>query len=75
MILLDEPTAGLDLRLFHELVRWIEGASASGATLVIATHDPRLVAEVATHAVVLENGRVASQGVEEALRYLEGALG
>jgi len=75
IILLDEPTAGLDLRLFKELVRWVEESVASGATVVVATHDPRLVAEAATDAVVVEEGRVVGRGVEAAIQYLEGALG
>ena len=62
VILLDEPTRGLDAlvkRGLAELLRkWREG----GAALVVITHDVEFVAELADRVVVLETGRVIADG-------------
>lgn len=69
IMMLDEPTAGLDLNLLRSLVRWIEEHRRK-TTFIVATHDARLVAEAATHAAILENGRIVGEGVDKALEYL-----
>ncbi|MEO6063485.1 MAG: ATP-binding cassette domain-containing protein [Thermoflexales bacterium] len=62
VVLLDEPTRGLDAlvkRSLAELLRqWREG----GAALVVVTHDVEFVAELADRVVVLEAGRVTADG-------------
>ena len=62
VVLLDEPTRGLDAlvkRGLAELLRqWREG----GAALVVVTHDVEFVAELADRVLVLEAGRVIADG-------------
>jgi len=39
LLLLDEPTAGLDVVTRHEIWRWLEILAAQGCGIVISTHD------------------------------------
>jgi len=73
VILLDEPTAGLDYRLFVELKRLIEKLASSGCSFVIATHDPRVIGEVASRVYYINEGRLKEVGREHALKIMESA--
>jgi cobalt/nickel transport system ATP-binding protein len=53
VLLLDEPSAGLDPRSQQWLLEFLEVLHHSGVTLVIASHDLALVPEVADRALVL----------------------
>jgi cobalt/nickel transport system ATP-binding protein len=55
VLLMDEPTNGLDERAEERLIRYLEGSSLA---MVFVSHDRRLVERLATRAVVLENGRL-----------------
>jgi cobalt/nickel transport system ATP-binding protein len=63
VILLDEPTASLDPRAKWLLVDLIRRLSASGRTLVVATHELDIVPVIADRVVVLgEDRRVIADG-------------
>jgi energy-coupling factor transport system ATP-binding protein len=62
VLILDEPTGGLDWRSRQELLDLLDSLNALGHTIVLVTHDMRLVAEHAKRAVVLVGGRVAFDG-------------
>ena len=62
LLLLDEPTRGLDYPGKARLVRLLEELAADGHAVVLATHDVELVAQVATRAVVLAEGEVVADG-------------
>ncbi|HEY3414550.1 MAG TPA: ABC transporter ATP-binding protein [Armatimonadota bacterium] len=53
VLLLDEPTAGLDPRSQHVLLDLLGQLAAAGVTLVTATHDLALVPHLADRALVL----------------------
>ncbi|MGH2544534.1 MAG: energy-coupling factor ABC transporter ATP-binding protein, partial [Ardenticatenaceae bacterium] len=59
---LDEPTTGLDVRLTSRLVREMENLYADGHTVLLITHDLRLVALLAQRLVIIANGQVALDG-------------
>ncbi len=63
LLLLDEPTRGLDYPGKARLVRILAELAANGHGVVMATHDVELVAQVATRAVVLAEGTVVGDGV------------
>jgi energy-coupling factor transporter ATP-binding protein EcfA2 len=63
VVLLDEPTRGLDYPSKERLVLMLEKLAAGGNCVVVATHDVELVAKVATRAVVMADGEVVSDGV------------
>jgi iron complex transport system ATP-binding protein len=63
VLLLDEPTASLDLRYQLEVATLIKTLSAtSGITIVLSTHDLRLAADVCTRVILLSRGRVLADG-------------
>ena len=63
VVLLDEPTAGLDPRNRALLVDALLDLADAGKTLVVATHDLELASEVASRAVVLgEDHTIVADG-------------
>lgn len=62
LLLLDEPTRGLDYPSKHRLVELVRALAKAGDCVVLATHDVELVAQVATRAVVLAEGEVVADG-------------
>ncbi len=66
ILLLDEPTAGLDPRSGRSLVELILAAQARGRTVITATNDLHAVAEIATRVLVLgEDRRILASGPPE----------
>lgn len=62
LLLLDEPTAGLDPRARRACLDAVRAAADAGAAVVMASHDANALAEVADRLVVLEGGRVTLDG-------------
>jgi energy-coupling factor transport system ATP-binding protein len=62
LLLLDEPTRGLDYTAKRRLVAVLRELAVEGHAVVLATHDVELVAEVATRVVVLADGEVVADG-------------
>ena len=58
LLLLDEPTRGLDYRAKEQLAQSIRQWADRGQAVVVATHDVELVAEVCTRMVMLAEGEV-----------------
>jgi branched-chain amino acid transport system ATP-binding protein len=69
LLLLDEPAAGLthsESRRLAELIRSV--ASEHGATVVLVEHDVPLVLDLCDHVIVMDFGRVLSQGSAQHVR-------
>jgi cobalt/nickel transport system ATP-binding protein len=62
IILLDEPTAGLDFVGITSMLKLLAGLHQAGTTIVISTHDTDLAYEWAEDAWVIMDGRIAAQG-------------
>lgn len=62
VVLLDEPTRGLDQLAKRHLVEVLTGLSDDGHVVVVATHDVEFAAEFAQRVVVLAGGDVVSDG-------------
>lgn len=58
MILLDEPTAGQDLRHYTEMMVFLEKLSQQGIAIAMVTHDMHLMLEYTTRALVIGEGRI-----------------
>ena len=67
VLILDEPTGGLDERSKQELMEVVTAFNVLGRTIVLITHDMRLVAEYADRAIVLLNGRLLYDGAPREL--------
>ena len=62
LVLLDEPTRGLDYTAKHRLGALLGELAAAGHAVVIATHDVEMTAQVADRVVVLADGEVVGDG-------------
>jgi iron complex transport system ATP-binding protein len=63
MLLLDEPTAALDLRYQFEILTLLKTLNAErGTTMVVSTHDLNLAAALCQRVVLLRQGRVIADG-------------
>jgi len=58
VILLDEPTTGLDGREIADLMKCAVSLNEEGHTLILITHDMRLVAQYARRVLVMAGGRL-----------------
>ena len=58
MILLDEPTAGQDLKHYTEIMDFLQDLNERGITVVLITHDMHLMLEYTPRAVVFHDGQV-----------------
>ncbi|WP_349885495.1 ABC transporter ATP-binding protein [Microbacterium sp. WHRI 7836] len=67
VLALDEPTFGQDRARAAELLDLLQELRADGTTILIVTHDLQLVAEHASHVVLLAEGRVRATGPTAAL--------
>jgi len=62
LVLLDEPTRGLDYQAKQRLVTVLRELAGQGHGIVLATHDVELAAEVATRVVVIADGEIVADG-------------
>ena len=62
LLLLDEPTRGLDYAAKTRLVTVLRTLAAAGHAIVLATHDVELAAELAHRVVLLADGEVIADG-------------
>jgi energy-coupling factor transport system ATP-binding protein len=62
ILLLDEPTTGLDYREQRSLMNLLNELNLSGTTVIVITHAPWLVAEYAERAVLMAHGRILFDG-------------
>ncbi|MFE3825536.1 ABC transporter ATP-binding protein [Streptomyces sp. NPDC059092] len=62
LLLLDEPTRGLDYAAKARLVELVRGLATEGHAVVLATHDVELAAELAHRVVILADGEVVADG-------------
>lgn len=74
VLVLDEPTAGLDPATREDLLWVLRGLQEGGASVVLVSHDLDEVAEVADRVCVLEEGAVRALGSSAEVFYAEPEL-
>ncbi|MFE7871960.1 ABC transporter ATP-binding protein [Micromonospora humida] len=62
VVLLDEPTRGLDYLAKRQFVALVRGLAAAGRAVMVATHDVELVATLADRVVVMADGDIVADG-------------
>ncbi|WFE32682.1 ABC transporter ATP-binding protein [Micromonospora sp. WMMD975] len=62
VILLDEPTRGLDYHAKKQFGTLVRQLTAAGRSVVLATHDVELVATLADQVIVMAEGEIVAEG-------------
>lgn len=62
LLLLDEPTSHLDLANKRRLINLLRDLVTHGMTLILTTHEPDVAAAIASHLVLMRDGRVHHAG-------------
>jgi ABC-type branched-subunit amino acid transport system ATPase component len=65
LLLLDEPSSGLDPSALEGLLQLIERLPAAGKTLVLVEHNLEVVNRLCDHLLFLDRGRLIAQGTPE----------
>lgn len=65
VILLDEPTAGLDPEMTREMIDLIKMLEAKGKSLMVSSHDMDFIYKVCSKLYLMENGKISLQGSKE----------
>jgi energy-coupling factor transporter ATP-binding protein EcfA2 len=68
LLILDEPTVGQDWIHLSALMEYLAGLRSQGKSILVITHDERLVRRFADRIVYLRDGRIAADGVYRSLR-------
>ncbi|MGY1642042.1 metal ABC transporter ATP-binding protein [Geodermatophilus sp. SYSU D00703] len=63
LLIMDEPTAGVDAASQDALAAVLADVSAAGTTLVVVTHETGPLSGVLTRAVVVDHGRIRYDGL------------
>lgn len=69
LLLLDEPTKGIDAQAKHRLTEIIKQLRSDGMTIVAVTHDVEFAAECADRCAMCFNGRIAAEGAAREFFY------
>jgi len=67
LLLLDEPTRGLDYEAKRELVRLLREWQEDGTSILLVTHDVELVAQAADRVALLSQGEIIADAAPELL--------
>ena len=74
VLVLDEPSAGLDARQRQRVITALRHRAAAGVTVLVVSHDVGFVAELAERVVVMREGRIAADRSARQLLYDREAL-
>ena len=69
ILILDEPTTGLDLAGQRAILKVLNELHSSGHTIIIITHSMRIALEHAVRTIVMKNGRIILDGLTKDVFY------
>ena len=73
IVILDEPTAGVDLELRHDLWAYIRALHADGTTILLTTHYIEEAEALCERVAFIRGGRIVADGAPPDLRERFGA--
>ena len=68
ILILDEPTTGLDVESRHQLWQEIKNFKKNGGTVLLSTHDLNEAGTVADRVLVIDHGNLISDGTVEQIK-------
>ena len=72
VLVLDEPTAGVDVELRHQLWEFIKGLNRDGTTILLTTHYLEEAQELCDHIAIIDQGRlITSERTDSLLKRIE----
>jgi ABC-type branched-subunit amino acid transport system ATPase component len=74
LMLLDEPTTGLDMGEVATLVSALEELKATGTTMLVVAHDVGFVMQICDEVYVLAEGRLLFHGPPDAVQSEESVI-
>ena len=73
LVVLDEPTAGVDVELRRRLWAFMRGLNSSGTTILLTTHYLEEAEQLCDHVTIIDHGHViADRGMDELMREVAG---
>lgn len=73
LLILDEPTAGVDVELRLELWQYVQQINAEGTTILLTTHYLEEAEQLCDHVAFINEGEIVAQGTSAALAESYGA--
>ncbi len=67
ILILDEPTTGLDLKSSQSIITLVKELHSQNHTVILVTHDMNLVAEMANRIIILREGRIVADGLPRSI--------
>ena len=67
LLILDEPTAGVDVELRLELWHYVQRINAEGTTILLTTHYLEEAEQLCDHVAFINDGRIVAQGSSDEL--------
>jgi energy-coupling factor transport system ATP-binding protein len=62
ILIVDEPTTGQDMKQSEAMMKLVDKLNSAGTTVIIITHNMRVVAEHAERVIALWDGKIAMDG-------------
>jgi ABC-2 type transport system ATP-binding protein len=69
-LILDEPTAGVDVQLRHDLWRHLQEINAAGKTILLTSHYIEEVERLCSRIAIINKGKIVAEGPKE--KFLKG---
>ena len=74
ILILDEPTTGLDYRECIHIMDMVKAMNQKGVTVLMVTHDMEIALDYADRILVLHHGRVLADGTPQEIFYRQDVL-
>jgi ABC-2 type transport system ATP-binding protein len=68
VLILDEPTAGVDVELRHELHEYVRQINERGTTIILTTHYIEEAEQLCNRIALIDHGQLVNQGTADELK-------
>lgn len=65
LLILDEPTSGVDVEQRHELWRYLRELNAEGKTIILTSHYLEEIELLCKNIAIINNGKIVAEGTKE----------